>query len=62
VSRLARNSTDWHRLLEICALAEETPRPRSLAEVIFVAMAKASGAAWRRGSQMLQCQDSAYGR
>jgi len=22
VSRLARNSTDWHRLLEICALAE----------------------------------------
>src|SRR3954470_10195178 len=22
VSRLARNSTDWHRLLEICALAD----------------------------------------
>jgi DNA invertase Pin-like site-specific DNA recombinase len=22
VSRLARSSTDWHRLLEICALAE----------------------------------------
>ena len=22
VSRLARNSTDWHRLLEICALTE----------------------------------------
>lgn len=22
VSRLARNSTDWHRLLEICALSE----------------------------------------
>jgi len=22
VSRLARNNTDWHRLLEICALTE----------------------------------------
>jgi hypothetical protein len=22
VSRLARNTTDWHRLLEICALSE----------------------------------------
>ena len=22
VSRLARNSTDWHRLLELCALAD----------------------------------------
>ena len=22
VSRLARNSTDWHRLLEICALTD----------------------------------------
>ncbi len=22
VSRLARNNTDWHRLLEICALSE----------------------------------------
>ncbi len=22
VSRLARNSTDWHRLLEICALTQ----------------------------------------
>ena len=22
VSRLARNSSDWHRLLEICALSE----------------------------------------
>jgi DNA invertase Pin-like site-specific DNA recombinase len=22
VSRLARNSTDWHRLLEICALSD----------------------------------------
>jgi DNA invertase Pin-like site-specific DNA recombinase len=25
VSRLARNSTDWHRLLEICALSSTHP-------------------------------------
>src|SRR5450755_2689391 len=26
VSRLARNSTDWHRLLELCALADTLTR------------------------------------
>ena len=30
VSRLARNSTDWHRLLEICALSENPRRGRRL--------------------------------
>ena len=30
---------------------------RELAEVIFVAMAMASGAAWSHGGLMLQCQD-----
>ena len=32
-----------------------------LAEVIFVAMAMASGAAWSHGGLMLQCQDAAHG-
>ena len=31
-----------------------------LAEVIFVAMAMASGAAWSHGGLMLQCQDEAH--
>jgi len=31
-----------------------------LAEVIFVAMAMASGAAWSHGGLMLQCQDAAH--
>src|SRR5438132_11283353 len=29
VSRLARNSTDWHRLLEICALADASSSMRT---------------------------------
>ena len=32
-----------------------------LAEVIFVAMAMASGSAWSHGGLMLQCQDAAHG-
>ena len=32
---------------------------QELAEVIFVAMAMASGAAWSHGGLMLQCQDHA---
>ena len=40
------------------------PRPEAseaqLAEVIFVAMAMASGAAWSHGGLMLQCQDEAH--
>ena len=34
--------------------------PAELAEVIFVAMAMASGAAWSHGGLMLQCQDAAH--
>ena len=33
VSRLARNSTDWHRLLEICALAETDDFDAAVASV-----------------------------
>ncbi|MCC6847076.1 MAG: carboxymuconolactone decarboxylase family protein [Deltaproteobacteria bacterium] len=33
---------------------------QELAEVIFVAMAMASGAAWSHGGLMLQCQDQAH--
>ncbi len=33
---------------------------KELAEVIFVAMAMASGAAWSHGGLMLQCQDEAH--
>jgi AhpD family alkylhydroperoxidase len=33
---------------------------QELAEVIFVAMAMASGAAWSHGGLMLQCQDEAH--
>jgi DNA invertase Pin-like site-specific DNA recombinase len=29
VSRLARNSTDWHRLLELCALADRSSSMRT---------------------------------
>ena len=34
--------------------------PTELAEVIFVAMAMAAGAAWSHGGLMLQCQDAAH--
>src|SRR5258706_15656113 len=33
---------------------------QELAEVIFVAMAMASGAAWSHGGLMLQCQDQTH--
>jgi AhpD family alkylhydroperoxidase len=33
---------------------------QQLAEVVFVAMALASGAAWSHGGLMLQCQDEAH--
>lgn len=33
---------------------------RELAEVIFVAMAMASGAAWSHGGLMLQCQEEGH--
>jgi AhpD family alkylhydroperoxidase len=33
-----------------------------LAEVIFVAMAMAAGAAWSHGGLMLQCQDAAHAK
>ena len=33
---------------------------QELAEVIFVSMAMASGAAWSHGGLMLQCQDRAH--
>jgi AhpD family alkylhydroperoxidase len=35
---------------------------QELAEVIFVAMAMASGAAWSHGGLALQCQDSAHAK
>lgn len=33
---------------------------KELAEVIFVSMAMASGAAWSHGGLMLQCQDASH--
>jgi AhpD family alkylhydroperoxidase len=40
--------------------AEAGASEQELAEVIFVAMAMASGAAWSHGGLMLQCQDAAH--